>query len=359
MIDSLFWKNKKIFITGHTGFKGSWLSIWLTSLGANVKGFSLEPPSETSLFTETNLQKYMLSEKGDIRDYESLLASIESFQPEIVLHLAAQSLVRKSYCFPRETYSTNVMGTLNLFEAIRHVGNIKVLLNVTSDKCYENKEWAWGYRENEAMGGYDPYSSSKGCAEILTASYRQSYFNPNQYSNHGLGFASARAGNVIGGGDWAEDRLVPDILHAFQNNQPVLIRNPYAVRPWQHVLEPLSGYLCLAQKLYEDGERFSEAWNFGPISNNESCVQDIVCRLATLWGEDARWMVDSNPQPHEAHFLKLDCSKAKAYLNWSPKWDTNVVLSRIVNWHKSWLSGQDMFDYCLSEINDYMKQDVR
>jgi CDP-glucose 4,6-dehydratase len=359
MINALFWKNKKVFITGHTGFKGSWLSMWLTSLGANVKGFSLEPPSSTSLFKETNLQKHMLSELGDIRDYESLFASIEIFQPEIVLHLAAQSLVRKSYHSPRETYGTNVMGTLNLFEAIRHIGHIKVLLNVTSDKCYENKEWTWGYRENEAMGGYDPYSSSKGCSEILTASYRQSYFNPNEYHQHGLGFASARAGNVIGGGDWAEDRLVPDILHAFQNNQPVLIRNPYSIRPWQHVLEPLSGYLCLAEKLYEDGKRFSEGWNFGPFSNNELCVQDIVSRLANHWGAGAQWSIEQNPQPHEAHFLKLDCSKAKSNLNWSPKWDTDEVLLRIANWHKSWLSGQDMFDYCLSEINDYMRQDVR
>lgn len=359
MINSLFWKNKKVFMTGHTGFKGSWLSMWLTSLGANVKGFSLDPPSETSLYNETNLQNYVTSEHGDIRDYERLLASIESFQPEIVLHLAAQSLVRKSYHSPRETYSTNVMGTLNVFEAVRHMGNIKVLLNVTSDKCYENKEWVWGYRENEAMGGYDPYSSSKGCAEILTSSYRQSYFNSNEYHKHGLGFASARAGNVIGGGDWAEDRLVPDILRAFQNNQSVCIRNPYSIRPWQHVLEPLSGYLCLAEKLYKDGGKFSEGWNFGPLSNNELCVQDIVGRLAHLWGADARWSIDQNPQPHEAHFLKLDCSKAKANLNWSPKWNTDEVLFRIVNWHKSWLSGQNMFDYCLSEINDYMKQDVQ
>jgi CDP-glucose 4,6-dehydratase len=312
-----------------------------------------------SLFEEVNLNKNMSSQLGDIRDYDILFKSIEAFKPDIVLHLAAQSLVRKSYHLPLETYSTNVMGTLNLFEAIRQVGNIKVILNVTSDKCYENKEWVWGYRENEAMGGYDPYSSSKACAEILTSSYRQSYFNPNDYDNHGIALASARAGNVIGGGDWAEDRLVPDVLNAFQNKQPVVIRNPYSIRPWQHVLEPLSGYLQLAEKLYEHGRRFADAWNFGPLSNNELCVEDIVSHLAGLWGSDASWSIDQNTQPHEAHFLKLDCSKAKAYLNWVPRWDIHEVLLRIINWHKSFLNGQNMLDYCLSEINDYTKQDLK
>lgn len=359
MPSPLFWNNKKVFITGHTGFKGSWLSMWLLSMGADVKGFSLSPPSSISLFEESYLAKAIDSEHGDIRDYESLLRSLKVFKPDIVLHLAAQSLVRKSYLSPRETYSTNVMGSLNIFEAVREIGGVKVILNITSDKCYENKEWVWGYRENEPMGGFDPYSSSKACAEILTSSYRQSYFDSDDYPNHGVALASARAGNVIGGGDWAEDRLIPDILKAFQEQQAVLIRNPNAVRPWQHVLEPLSGYLLLAEKLYQEGPKHAEGWNFGPLSHNELCVQDIVSALANLWGKSAKWSIDDNKQVHEAHFLKLDCSKAKTQLGWSPKWDIQEVLKRIVDWHQAWMNGQEMFDYCLSEINDYTTQDVK
>jgi CDP-glucose 4,6-dehydratase len=353
MINPSFWKDKKVFITGHTGFKGSWLSMWLMSLGADVKGFALTPYTEISLYNESNLSQQMCSEFGDIRDYESLLSSIKVFQPDIVFHLAAQALVRHSYYNPRDTYSTNVIGTLNVFEAIRSVDCVKAIINVTSDKCYENKEWVWGYRETDAMGGYDPYSSSKGCAELLTTSYRQSYFHPNEYEKHGCALASARAGNVIGGGDWSHDRLVPDILKAFQNSQPVLIRNPNAIRPWQHVLEPLSGYLMLAEKLYANEEDYAEGWNFGPFSKNEVRVGDIVKMLSNAWGENANWQLDLSEQPHEAHFLKLDCSKAISQLGWYPKWDIYTAIPKIVNWHKAWLNKQNMFDYCLSEIHHY------
>ena len=358
MINPWFWKDKKVFITGHTGFKGSWLSMYLMSLGAEIKGFALAPHTKVSLYHETNLSQQMHSEFGDIRDYERLISSIKAFKPDIVLHLAAQALVRQSYYNPRETYSTNVMGTLNLFEAVRTVGPAKVIINVTSDKCYENKEWFWGYRETDAMGGYDPYSSSKGCAELLTASYRQSYFNPESYAQHGCALASVRAGNVIGGGDWSKDRLVPDILNAFQHSQTVMIRHPQAIRPWQHVLEPLTGYLMLAEKLYTNGADYADGWNFGPLPGNERCVGEIVKMLASFWGNSARWDIDLSSQPHEAHFLKLDCSKAISQLGWSPKWHMQEVIANIVNWHKAWMNGQEMFDYCLSEINDYTKQDV-
>ena len=359
MMNPSFWKDKKVFITGHTGFKGSWLSMWLTSLGANVKGFALAPHTETSLFNETNVSQQMHSEFGDIRDYDTLLSSIKNFQPDIVFHLAAQALVRHSYHNPRETYSTNVMGTLNVFEALRAVDGVKVIINVTSDKCYENKEWIWGYRETDAMGGYDPYSSSKGCAELLTASYRQSFFHPNDYEKHGCALASVRAGNVIGGGDWSSDRLVPDTLKAFQNSQSVMIRNPSAIRPWQHVLEPLSGYIILAEKLYHHGQDYSEGWNFGPLAKNEISVGEIVQMLANSWGGGANWNVDQSTQPHEANFLKLDCSKAISKLGWYPKWDIQDVIFKIVSWHKAWLNQQNMLDYCLSEIHQYSQQDVK
>lgn len=357
MINPDFWKNKKVLITGHTGFKGSWLSMWLMSLGADIKGFALAPHTEFSLYDECNLSQNMQSEFGDIRNYETLLSSIKAFNPDIVFHLAAQALVRHSYHHPRETYSTNVMGTLNVFEVIRTIGGVKVIINVTSDKCYENKEWVWGYRETDAMGGYDPYSSSKGCAELLTASYRQSFFHPRDYAQHGCALASVRAGNVIGGGDWSDDRLIPDTLKAFQKSESVLIRHPNAIRPWQHVLEPLSGYLMLAERLYANERDYAEGWNFGPLSKNEISVGEIVEMLANLWGENARWHVDLSAQPHEAHFLKLDCSKAISQLGWQPKWSIHEAVHKIVNWQKAWLNQQNMFDYCLSEIHQYSQRD--
>ena len=355
MTTNSFWKGKRVFVTGHTGFKGSWLCMWLHELGAIVQGYSLSTPTQPALFTEAHLDKKILSEEGDIRDFEHLYHCMQPFKPEIVLHLAAQSLVRLSYELPMETYATNVMGTVSLFEAIRQTGGVKAVVNVTSDKCYENREWLWGYREDEAMGGFDPYSSSKGCAELITASYRQSFFHPDTYHEHGCAIASARAGNVIGGGDWASDRLIPDILHAFSHQKSVEIRHPNAIRPWQHVLEPLSGYLLLAEKLYTHGVEFSGAWNFGPQDSEAQPVQWIVENLVSLWGNDASWRNDNRSHPHEAHYLKLDCSKAKMSLGWQPKWGLDQTLSRIVAWHKAWHQGADMYDYTVSEINDYRK----
>lgn len=354
MINEKFWQDKRVFITGHTGFKGSWLSLWLQNMGAKVKGYALDAPTKPSLFEAANVADGMISEVGDIRNYAQLLKSINDFKPEIVFHMAAQSLVRLSYLEPVETYSTNVMGTVYLLEALRHVGGVKAIVNVTSDKCYENKEWIWGYREDEAMGGYDPYSNSKGCAELVTSSYRNSFFNPAKYEQHGTALATARAGNVIGGGDWALDRVVPDMLRAFENSEPVIIRNPYAIRPWQHVLEPLSGYLLLAQRLYIDGIKYAEGWNFGPDDTDASQVQSIVGKMVKYWGGDACWQLDDHEHPHEANYLKLDCSKAKILLGWQSRWNLDCTLEYIVAWHKAWLRGVNMHEYSIVEINKYM-----
>lgn len=350
-----FWRGKRVFVTGHTGFKGSWLCLWLHKMGAIVQGYALEPVTDPSLFIETELGKLIETETGDIRDAEQLAQSMQQFKPDIVFHLAAQSLVRLSYESPLETYSTNVLGTVSVFEAVRKVATVKAVINVTSDKCYENQEWHWAYRESEPMGGYDPYSASKGCAELITSSYRRSFFNPERYQEHGCALASVRAGNVIGGGDWSSDRLMPDVLKAFSNNQVVVIRNPQAIRPWQHVLEPLAGYLVLAERLYTEGMAFAQAWNFGPKEANAQTVECLVKHLAAIWGENAQWKYDDTPQPHEAHFLKLDCSKAKALLAWQPVWGLEESLTRIFNWHKAWLSDQDMYQYSLTEINDYLQ----
>ncbi|GKX63866.1 CDP-glucose 4,6-dehydratase [Pragia fontium] len=354
MIEQTFWQGKRVFVTGHTGFKGSWMSLWLQNMGATVCGYSLPAPTTPSLFECASVASHMISIEGDIRDYKALHKAINEFKPEIIFHMAAQPLVRLSYDEPVDTYSTNVMGTVHLLEVVRHIEGIKAVVNITSDKCYENKEWLWGYRENEPMGGYDPYSNSKGCAELVTSAYRDSYFNPAQYQQHGIGLATVRAGNVIGGGDWAADRLVPDILKAFEKSEAVTVRNPNAIRPWQHVLEPLSGYLLLAQYLYSNGAEYSEGWNFGPNDSDATTVGEIVEQMVNLWGENARWILDGQNHPHEAHYLKLDCSKAKMRLNWSPRWDLEEALTRIVAWHKTWLNTADMFDYCIREINDYM-----
>ena len=348
-----FWQGKRVLITGHTGFKGSWLSLWLQSLGAEVTGYSLPPPTQPSLFEVASVAAGMGSITGDVRDLEHLSSVIAKYRPQVVIHMAAQALVRQSYAEPVETYSTNVMGTVNLLEAVRRAGGVKAVVNVTSDKCYENREWLWGYRENEAMGGYDPYSSSKGCAELVTAAYRNSFFNPLRHAEHGVALASARAGNVIGGGDWAEDRLIPDILRAIERNDPVVIRNPHAVRPWQHVLEPLSGYLALAEKLYTLGPAYSESWNFGPADDDAKPVQWIVEQLTAQWGEGASWQLDSKPQPHEAHYLKLDCSKAKARLDWRPHWNLATTLESIIHWHKAMYAGSDMKALTCKQIISY------
>ena len=353
MVDKSFWEGKVVLLTGHTGFKGSWLSLWLQSMGAKVVGYALAPPTSPSLFKIANVDEGIASLTGDIRDLEHLRSVFAKYNPEIVFHMAAQPLVRYSYINPVETYSTNVMGTVNLLESVRGTDSVKAVVNVTSDKCYENREWMWAYRENEQMGGYDPYSSSKGCAELITSAYRNSYFHPEKYKEHGVALASARAGNVIGGGDWADDRLIPDIMRSILESQPVAVRNPHAIRPWQHVLEPLSGYLLLAQKLYDEGSTYAEGWNFGPSDEDAKPVLWITERLIDMWGEGACWTLDKNIHPHEAHHLKLDCSKAKARLDWYPRWHLEDALSAIVDWHRAYQHGKNMHDLTLHQIRTY------
>ena len=349
-----FWQGKRVFLTGHTGFKGSWLSLWLQKLGAEVTGFALPPPTEPSLFDATDVGRGMTSVIGDIRDGEALRNAMRHASPEIVFHLAAQPLVRRSYADPVETYSTNVMGTVNFFEAVRMTPSVRAVVNVTSDKCYENREWLWGYRENEAMGGYDPYSSSKGCAELITSAYRNSFFNPSGHDQHRVALASVRAGNVIGGGDWAQDRLIPDILRAIGKNEPVVIRNPGAVRPWQHVMEPLSGYMLLAEKLHRHGTEYAEGWNFGPGDEDARTVQWIVEKVTGLW-PGARWQRDEAPHPHEAHHLRLDCSKARMRLDWHPAIPLATALEMIVSWQAACIAGKDMREFTLNQIEQYPK----
>ena len=344
-----FWRGKRVLLTGHTGFKGSWLSLWLQSMGAELKGLALDPPTTPSLFVEARVAQGMQSQIGDIRDYDTVHRAIDFFKPEIVIHMAAQPLVRYSYKNPVETYATNVMGTVHLLEAIRKTGTAGVVLNVTTDKCYENREWVWGYREDEPMGGFDPYSSSKGCSELVTSAYRRSYF-----SEKGIALASARAGNVIGGGDWAEDRLVPDILRAFEKKEPVVIRNPSSTRPWQHVLEPLCGYLVIAEQLWNEPQLFAEAWNFGPRDEDARPVGWIVERMADKWGKGATWRFDGCDHPHEANYLKLDISKARQHLPWMPRWDLETALGSTISWHQAWLSKADVREVSLQQIDQYV-----
>ena len=348
-INSSFWRGKKVFLTGHTGFKGSWTCLWLQVMGAKVFGFSLEPPTKINLFDEADISSDMESFIGDIRDLQLLKEKIRLFNPDIVIHMAAQPLVRYSYLEPVETYSVNVMGTVNVLEASRYSENLGAVLNVTSDKCYENKEWIWSYRENEPMGGFDPYSNSKGCSELVTNAYRNSF-----YKDTSIGLASARSGNVIGGGDWAEDRLVPDTLKAFENSHSVIIRNPQAIRPWQHVLEPVSGYLKLVENLYDKKDCFSQAWNFGPKDEDSKSVAWIVEELSKQWGEDASWSVDTSSNPHEANFLKLDISKSLSNIDWSPTWSINQAIEMTVSWHKAWLHKEDIKLKSLDQINMFI-----
>lgn len=348
-----FWHGKKVFLTGHTGFKGSWLCLWLSSLGAEVTGYALEPPTNPSLFELARVRELVTSIIADVRDLERLKSEMATASPDVVIHMAAQPLVRDSYKIPVDTYAINVMGTVHLLEAVRSCPSVKAVVNVTTDKVYENREWVWGYRENEPFGGYDPYSNSKGCSELVTAAYRSSYFNPLDFDRHGVAVASARAGNVIGGGDWADDRLIPDIIRAILAGEAVKIRNPHAIRPWQHVLEPLSGYLILAQRLYEGGVQFAEGWNFGPPEADAQPVQWLVERLCSMWGDGASWQLDSAEQPHEAHYLKLDCSKAHAELDWHPRWGLGTALESIVDWTKAYQAGDDLRAMCLQQIETY------
>ncbi len=348
-----FWKNKKVLITGHSGFKGSWLSLWLQSLGADVVGYALAPPTTPSLFEIARVADGMTSVIGDIRDLEHLQTVVVKHRPEIVFHLAAQPLVSRSYKHPVETYTTNVIGTVNILETVRQSTSVRAIVCITSDKCYENKEWHWGYRENEPMGGYDPYSSSKGCSELVISAYRRSYFSTEAYEQHKVALASARAGNVIGGGDWAKDRLVPDILRTIMADRPVIIRSPSAIRPWQHVLESLNGYMRLAEQLWERGPEFAQGWNFGPNDEDARPVSWIVDRLTSLWGENARWELDSAQHPHEATCLKLDCSKAKSLLGWSLKLCLSTTLEWIVEWYRGYRQDQNMRHLTEAQIARY------
>ena len=353
MVNQTFWKGKRVLITGHTGFKGSWLSILLNWLGSDISGYALEPNTTPSLYKLSNIDHFVASTIGDIRDYDFLSETLKNVRPEIIIHMAAQPLVLESYKNPRETYEINVMGTVNLFEAARRVDSVKAILNVTTDKCYENKEWLWGYRENEPMGGYDPYSNSKSCSELVTTSFRNAFFNPKNYNEHGVALASARAGNVIGGGDWAADRLIPDFFRAIMNGKKLKIRSPYAIRPWQHVLEPLSGYLTLCERLYNDGPAFAEGWNFGPDDSDAKDVEWITKKICKEWGNGDFYEFDEEPQPHEANYLKLDCSKARARLDWSPRWNIETAIRKIVEWNKLFLADSDMRMVCLRQIEEY------
>jgi len=349
LIDREFWHGKRVFLTGHTGFKGSWLSLWLYSLGVTVKGYSLIPPTSPSLFKEANIKSICDSQIGDILNFEVLKKSIADFNPDVLIHMAAQPLVRYSYDAPIETYETNVMGTVNVLESARFCKNLKAIVNITTDKCYENDGRYAGYKEDDQMGGYDPYSSSKGCAELVTSTYRRSFLQEK-----GIGLASVRAGNVIGGGDWADDRLIPDILRSFENNESVVIRNPKATRPWQHVLEPLSGYLILAEKLYKNQKKYSEGWNFGPNEKDVKPVDWILNKMVNRW-PDSSWKLDHNSNPHESDFLKLDISKVKSKLGWKPVWELSYTLEKIIDWHKAWLDKENMQTICLAEIEEYTK----
>lgn len=348
-----FWRGKKVFLTGHTGFKGSWLALWLTQLGAEVSGFALAPPTYPNLFQLAEVGQRVHSIIGDVRDREALQSALQQSGAEIVLHLAAQALVRDSYAYPIETFAINVMGTAHLLESVRKTPSVKAVVNVTTDKCYENREWVWGYREDEALGGFDPYSSSKACSELVTAAFRRSFFHPDSYSQHGVAVATARAGNVIGGGDWGKDRLIPDCLNWLLAGETISLRNPGAIRPWQHVLEPLSGYLLLAQRLYEQGPEFVGAWNFGPEDRDARPVLDVVSALCHHWGEANPPQVLTSQQPHEAQYLKLDCSKAKSMLGWVPRLGLDQALVWIVEWTKANARGERVLDICLEQISRF------
>ncbi|HAK60576.1 MAG TPA: CDP-glucose 4,6-dehydratase [Nitrospiraceae bacterium] len=348
-----FYSGKRVFITGHTGFKGSWLCLWLHLLGAEVTGYALNPPTEPNLFELCKIDNLVNSIIRDVRDLADLNGTMAAAKPEIVIHMAAQPLVRDSYKIPVETYAINVMGAVNLFDAVRNCNTVKAVINVTTDKVYENREWIWGYRESEPLGGYDPYASSKACSELVTSAYKNSYFNPADHEKHGVGIASVRAGNVIGGGDWATDRLIPDCIRSMLEGAQIVIRNPHAVRPWQHVLDPLSGYLMLAQKLVQDGPLFSDAWNFGPDDSDAKPVAWLVKKLCTKWGRGATYAVDKGAHPHESHYLKLDSSKAKSQLGWQPRWNLEKAVDSIIEWTLAYQNSGNLKEICLEQIKEY------
>jgi len=354
VIESSLWHGKRVFITGHTGFKGSWLSLWLASKGAIVRGYSLDPHTVPNLFTEAKISAVLEDLRGDIRNSTSLEPALRDFAPEVVFHLAAQPLVRHSYIDPIGTYETNVLGTARVLDAVRRTPSVRAIVSVTTDKCYENKEWLWGYRETDPLGGYDPYSSSKACAEIVSAAYRQSYFPVDKLADHRCALATGRAGNVIGGGDWSTDRLIPDLVRGFLAGEPVLIRRPQATRPWQHVLEPLAGYIALAEHLLSsDAARYATAFNFGPPDDDAQPVAWIIERMVQFWGGNASWKLDPDRGAHEAGYLKLDASRARAELNWRPRLRLESALEWLVAWYKAWQAGADMHRFTLGQIVAY------
>jgi CDP-glucose 4,6-dehydratase len=356
-VDPDFWRDRRVLLTGHTGFKGSWLALWLQHLGARVTGFSTRVPTQPSLYELARVGEGMERIEGDVRDPDAVAAAVAACAPEVVVHMAAQSLVRRSFAEPRETYETNVMGTVNVLDAVRRSEGVGVLVNVTSDKCYENREWAWGYREHEPMGGHDPYSSSKGCAELVTDAFRRSFFSGradldgSKLARHGTRLASARAGNVIGGGDWGEDRLVPDIMRAALAGEEVRVRNPNSIRPWQHVLNPLSGYLVLAQALWDSPE-YAAGWNFGPADEDARPVGWVVERMVELWPAELRWAYDDGSHPHEAHYLKLDSSRARGRLGWRPLVGLDAALASVVEWYRELRDGSDMRAVTLEQVDN-------
>jgi len=361
MVNTDFWKGKTVLITGHTGFKGSWLCMLLNHLGADISGYALDPPTDPSLYNLCNINSFVKSTIADIRDFEKVVDKIEQVRPEIIIHMAAQPLVRLSYDEPMLTYQTNVLGTVNLLEAVRisKVKSIRALVNVTTDKCYDNQEWIWPYRENEPLGGYDPYSSSKACSEIVTSAYRCSFFNPLNFDKHKVAIASARAGNVIGGGDWATDRLIPDIIKSILEKKKIIIRNPEAIRPWQHVLEPLSGYLTLAQNLYNNPQKAIGAWNFGPSDIDAKPVLWIVEQFCKKWSESVSFEIDKDPHPHEANYLKLDSTKARNILGWVPVWNLEQTIDKIIEFYLAYIERKNTIEICNSQIDQYLSRQTK
>jgi CDP-glucose 4,6-dehydratase len=353
-----FWRGKRVFVTGHTGFKGAWLTAWLVEMGAEVHGYALKPDQERTCFDSCGLETRMASTLGDIRDATALARALRDASPDVVFHLAAQSLVRRSYRDPVGTFATNVMGTVHLLESVRQIPAVRAVVIVTSDKCYENREWVWGYREDEPMGGHDPYSASKGCAELVTAAYRRSFFEPNR---SGVGVASARAGNVIGGGDWAVDRVVPDAVRSLERSEPVVLRNPDAVRPWQHVLEPVAGYLMLAERLFGEPAQWSGAWNFGPREEDAVTVATLTDKLVKQWGRGSWRVASGRDGPHEARYLKLDCSKARQVLGWRPRLTLDESVELTVAWYRRALAAPratEMYDLTCGQIRGYEAKDT-
>ena len=347
------WQGRRVFLTGHTGFKGGWLALWLSRLGARVRGYAVDPCTEPNLFTLASVGAVVDDVRGDVRDYAKLEASITEFAPEVVFHLAAQPLVRRSYADPVGTYATNVMGTVHLMEAVRKTPSARAVVCVTTDKCYQNQGWIWPYRETDPLGGYDPYASSKACAEIVSAAYRSSFFSTERLPEHQVALATARAGNVIGGGDWSEDRLIPDLVRGFRSGQPVLIRRPNAIRPWQHVLESLHGYLMLAQELLVEPARFASSYNFGPGDEDIWPVERIATKVVQMWGNGASWIRDPDPSVHEDHVLRLDASRARVELRWNPRLKIEAALEWTMAWYRAWNQGENMSEFTRKQIMDY------